>query len=77
MLWSKLDPEILKQGEKNFDRSRKLLEKRFKDDKECEYVFEKLFKVIKDFKDSVPLIEKLKASSISERHWEKLMKETG
>ena len=40
-------------------------------------MFEKLFKVIKDFKNSVPLIEKLKASSISERHWEKLMKETG
>jgi dynein heavy chain len=53
------------------------LEKKFKDDRECEYVFEKLSKVIKDFKDSVPLIEKLKGSSISERHWEKLMKETG
>jgi len=52
------------------------LEKKFKDDRECEYVLEKFTKIVKDLIGSIPLIEKLKASSISERHWEKLMKET-
>lgn len=29
------------------------------------------------FKDSIPLIGKLKSGSITDRHWDKLMKETG
>jgi len=32
---------------------------------------------VKEFKDSIPLIQMLKTPSILERHWKKLMKETG
>ena len=34
-------------------------------------------KFITDFKESIPLIQKLKAPSVVDRHWNKLFKETG
>ena len=40
-------------------------------------VFVKLDTKIKEFKESIPLIQMLKTPSILERHWKKLMKETG
>ena len=39
--------------------------------------FKKISDKIQEFIESVPLIEKLKAGSITDRHWEKLIKETG
>ena len=39
--------------------------------------FIKLRKVIEGFKDSVPLIEKLKNPAIQDRHWKRIIDETG
>lgn len=40
-------------------------------------IFEKLSAKIIAFRESIPLITQLKSGSITDRHWEKLMKETG
>ncbi len=56
-----------------FDKMRKKLAKTY----DSNTVFQKLAKRIIDFKSSIPLIQKLKGSNITEAHWEKLMKETG
>ena len=40
-------------------------------------VYEKLLAKITAFRESIPLIVQLKNGSITDRHWEKLMKETG
>ena len=72
MLWSKLDSDILKNGAERFDKLRKKLKETYNDHP----VFDKLAYMIKDFKESIPLIQQLKYSQISERHWEKLMKLT-
>lgn len=37
----------------------------------------KLAQRVQEFKESIPLIQSLKNGSIMDRHWEKLMKETG
>jgi len=72
MLWSKLDSEILRAGAERFDKLRKQLKEAF----DAHPVYDKLAYMIKDFKESIPLIQQLKYSQISERHWEKLMKLT-
>lgn len=73
MLWSKLDSEVLKVGADKFDKLRKKLANEYNGHP----TYEKLSLMIKEFKDSIPLIQQLKYSQISERHWEKLMKNTG
>lgn len=40
-------------------------------------VYIKLFERTEEFKKSTPLITQLKSGSITDRHWEKLIKETG
>ena len=37
----------------------------------------KLAQRVQEFKESIPLIQSLKNGAIMDRHWEKLMKETG
>jgi dynein heavy chain, axonemal len=72
MLWSKLDSDLLKTGSERFDKRRRVLEPEFKEHP----TFQKLAAKIIEFKQSIPLIQMLKGASITERHWEKLMKET-
>lgn len=73
MLWNKLDSDILKVGSDKFDKLRKKLANEYNGHP----TYDKLSLMIKEFKDSIPLIQQLKYSQISERHWEKLMKNTG
>ena len=73
MLWAKLDAELLRVGADNFDKLKKRLGKAFDDNP----VYQKLSKRITEFRDSIPLIQQLKGGSITDRHWEKLMRETG
>ena len=53
MLWSKLDGEVLKTGADKFEKLRKKLDKEY--DGHQTYV--KLSKMIKEFRDSIPLIQ--------------------
>jgi len=39
--------------------------------------YNKLKETISGFKDSLPLIEMLKHPSVQERHWKRIMEETG
>lgn len=73
MLWGKLDAETLRIGADDFDKKRKKLSRTYEENK----VFKKIAERITKFKDSIPLIQQLKSGSITDRHWAKLMKETG
>ena len=73
MPWSKLDADQLTAGADKFDKIRKRLQNDYADHP----VFQKLATRILEFKESVPLIQKLRAGSVSGVHWEKLMRETG
>ena len=73
MLWVKLDIVQLTTGADAFDRVRKKLGHTYAQHP----IYDKLAKTITEFKESVPLIEKLKHPAITDRHWERLMKETG
>lgn len=73
MLWGKLDAETLRVGADEFDKKRKKLSRTYEENR----VFKKIAEKITKFKDSIPLIQQLKSGSITDRHWAKLMKETG
>lgn len=73
MIWSKLDSDILKEGADSFEKKRKKLANDYAENS----TYLKLANKITGFRDSIPLIQKLKIGSITERHWEKLMRETG
>ena len=53
MLWSKLDSDVLKQGADKFDKLRKKLATEYNGHP----TYEKLSLMIKEFKDSIPLIQ--------------------
>lgn len=73
-LWSKLDSDQLqKAGERFYLTLRKKLSQKYTKNP----IFEKLSAKIIAFRESIPLITQLKSGSITDRHWEKLMKETG
>jgi len=63
----------MRAGAEEFDKKRKKLGKLYDDN--C--VYQKLSKKVTDFKDSIPLIQQLKGSSLTDRLWNKLVKETG
>ena len=73
MLWAKLDAEMLRIGAEDFDKKRKKTGRTYEDNK----IFKKISEKILEFKESIPLIQQLKSGSITDRHWNKLMKETG
>ena len=52
MLWSKLDSDVLKTGADKFDKLRKKLANEYNGHP----TYEKLSLMIKEFKDSIPLI---------------------
>jgi dynein heavy chain len=76
MSWSKLDEKALIASAEQFEKSvKKLLVKQ--PNFETVHPFVKLRTTIVGFKDSLPLIESLKAPYINERHWKRIMEETG
>lgn len=76
MAWSKLDVTQLLQGtEEKEKKVRRLQGKLPMADSISPFV--KLRTTIIGFKDSLPLIQQLKIPAIQERHWKKIMEETG
>jgi dynein heavy chain len=76
MAWSKLDVTQLTSGtEEKEKKVRKLQNKLPNPDHIAPFV--KLRNTIVGFKDSLPLIQQLKIPAIQERHWKKIMEETG
>lgn len=76
MAWSKLDVTQLTGGtEEKEKKVRKLQNKLPNPDSISPFV--KLRTTIVGFKDSLPLIQQLKIPAIQERHWKKIMEETG
>jgi dynein heavy chain, axonemal len=73
MLWAKLDSEVLRTGAEGYDKKRKKMGKEHEEN----IIFKKLATRIIEFKESIPLIIQLKSGSITTRHWDKLMAETG
>jgi dynein heavy chain len=74
--WNKLDIQELSKGAEDFDKKvRRLPSKHPGIDQNPPYA--KLKSTVQGFKESVPLIEKLKAPSIQKRHWEKIMDKAG
>ena len=71
--WNKLDINALLKGASDFEVRVRRLAKEF----ESYLPFIKLRKVIEGFKESVPLIEKLKNPAIQDRHWKRIIEETG
>jgi dynein heavy chain len=65
VLWVKLDAENLKQAGDKFEKMRRRMASKYGKNP----VFEKLETRIKSFKESIPLIQQLKAGNITERHW--------
>jgi dynein heavy chain, axonemal len=75
-LWAALDSTALELGaEDMYTRSRKVRE----DLKggTTKNLYDAILREVTAFKDSIPLIVKLKNDAMEERHWDKLMKETG
>jgi dynein heavy chain len=76
MSWSKLDPVQLLASADKFEKNvKKLLGKH--PTFETVHPFVKLRTTIVGFKESLPLIESLKQPFINERHWKRIMEETG
>lgn len=73
-LWIKLDAEQLQKViDKLYLQMKRKLSQTYSDNS----VFRQLQERIVSFKESIPLIIQLKNGSITDRHWEKLMKQTG
>lgn len=76
MSWAKLDANSLIQAADKFEKDIKRLGNKLPG-AESMSPFNKLKETITGFKDSLPLIEMLKHPSVQERHWRKIMEETG
>jgi len=76
MSWSKLDATILVSSAEKFEKMVKKLGNKLPG-AEGMHPFVKLKEAIVGFKDSLPLIEQLKNPAIQERHWKRIMDETG
>jgi dynein heavy chain len=74
--WSKLDANQLVSSAEHFERQVKKLQSKLQQ-AESIHPFVKLRETITGFKDSLPLIEQLKNPAIQERHWKRIMEETG
>jgi dynein heavy chain, axonemal len=74
--WNKLDIQELLRGADEFDKKVRRLPNKYSEIEKLS-PYKKLKEAVEGFKKSVPLIEKLKAPSIQERHWEKIMAQAG
>jgi len=78
--WSKLDISNLQVSAEKFVLMVKKLEKKLIQINvrpESMHPFNKLFKTIEGFKTSIPFIVELKHPAVQERHWKRIMEETG
>jgi dynein heavy chain len=73
-LWVKLDAEQL---QKVFDKLFNTLKRKLSQKYSGNVVYNQLYEKILAFKNSIPLIIQLKNGSITDRHWEKLLRQTG
>jgi len=76
MAWSKLDVTQLTQGTEEKEKKVRKLQTKLPNPESIS-PFVKLRTTIVGFKDSLPLIQQLKIPAIQERHWKKIMEETG
>jgi dynein heavy chain len=76
MSWSKLDASQLISSAEKFEKMVKKLSNKYPAF-ETVHPFVKLRTTIVGFKESLPLIESLKQPFITERHWKRIMEETG
>lgn len=74
--WTKLDANQLKADATKYENETKKLLKKLPG-AESMSPYNKLRDTIVGFKNSLPLIEMLKHPSIQERHWKRIMEETG
>jgi len=76
MPWAKLDVQVLLNGATQDEKKVRKLQQQLQN---ADHIppFAKLKLTINGFRDSLPLIEKLKHPSVQERHWKKIMEETG
>jgi len=74
--WNKLDIQELTRGADEFEKKVRRLPSKHAGIEQL-VPYKALKEAVEGFKKSVPLIEKLKAPSIQERHWEKIMAQTG
>lgn len=76
MYWSKLDSKILIETAEAFQKSVKKLGKKHPDlENMPPYI--QLNERVNSFADSLPLIQQLKHPAVQERHWMRIMEETG
>ena len=76
MSWGRLDAAVLMASAESFEKQVKKLSSRLPG-AESMHPFVKLKDTVVGFKDSLPLIEQLKNPAIHERHWKRIMEETG
>jgi dynein heavy chain len=77
MSWSKLDVSQLEQSAQKFIVTVRKLTSKFPGVYDHMHPFTKLKEVIEGFQNSLPLIVQLKNPAIQERHWKRIMEETG
>eukprot|EP00741_Cyanophora_paradoxa_P015322 tig00000194_g14791.t1 len=73
MLWAELDISVLNKGMEALVLRLRKLPKEVR----AMSVYKQVEEKINGFKESVPLIENLKNDALRERHWKRLMNETG
>ena len=76
MAWSKLDATQLIAGTEEKEKKVRKLQTKLPNPESIR-PFVKLRDTITGFKNSLPLIQQLKIPAIQERHWKKIMEETG
>jgi len=76
MSWNKLDIQQLVGSADKYEKIVKKLANKLPG-AESMFPYTKLRDTISGFKDSLPLIEQLKNPAIQERHWKRIMEETG
>lgn len=74
--WNKLDANQLVASAEHFEKQVKKLQAKLPQAEQI-HPFVKLRETITGFKDSLPLIEQLTNRAIQERHWKRIMEETG
>ena len=75
--WSRLDINGLTTSADKFVTQVKRLEKKLQPRAEGIHPFVKLRNTIEGFKTSLPFIQELRHPAIQERHWKRIMEETG
>lgn len=75
--WSKLDSSVLEVGANKHEKEVKVLASKKLPNADTYPPFVKLKAKITGFKNSLPLIQELKHPAVQERHWKRIMEESG